>query len=86
VGIKVNFAEYERKCPYKAIRSRAQLKFRRLAPFGCRVVFQARGVRVKLSAVSKPGWRNWQTQRTQNEFPLIAPRCPPLLPLAKPQY
>jgi L-alanine-DL-glutamate epimerase-like enolase superfamily enzyme len=26
LGIKVNFAEFERKCPYKAIRSRAQLK------------------------------------------------------------
>ena len=26
VGIKVNFAEFARKCPYKAIRSRAQLK------------------------------------------------------------
>jgi galactonate dehydratase len=26
IGIKVNFAEFERKCPYKAIRSRAQLK------------------------------------------------------------
>jgi L-alanine-DL-glutamate epimerase-like enolase superfamily enzyme len=26
LGIKVNFTEFERKCPYKAIRSRAQLK------------------------------------------------------------
>jgi galactonate dehydratase len=26
LGIKVNFAEFERKCPYKAIRSRAQVK------------------------------------------------------------
>ena len=26
LGIKMNFAEFERKCPYKAIRSRAQLK------------------------------------------------------------
>ena len=26
LGIKVNFAEFARKCPYKAIRSRAQLK------------------------------------------------------------
>ncbi len=26
LGIKVNFAEFERKCPYKAIRSKAQLK------------------------------------------------------------
>ena len=26
LGIKVNFAEFARKCPHKAIRSRAQLK------------------------------------------------------------
>lgn len=26
LGIKLNFADFERKCPYKAIRSRAQLK------------------------------------------------------------
>ena len=26
LGIKVNFAEFKKKCPYKAIRSRAQVK------------------------------------------------------------
>jgi hypothetical protein len=37
-----------------------------LPPIAAPSIFQARGVRVKLTAASKPGWRNWQTQRTQN--------------------
>ena len=39
---------------------------RLVASFNCRAIFQVRGVRVKLTAASEPGWRNWQTQRTQN--------------------